>query len=212
MDCRADEGHERFRLSPLGPVPSGLYDSQMADDLGDLTASEQRFLVEARRRLHQLDPWTRGHFAECLVAELIGADLSTHTAAPHDLEWRIRTPAIAIAVRATGGYSLGRDPSRPPAAGDWKFPAAKRAWDPEHDDWQRDQMGEPVVRRCHADIAVLCHHHGLDITDNWTFHVLADDTIETWPSTSLRPSTIIAAGYPTLNGHEVGDAIRAIAH
>lgn len=182
----------------------------MAHSLGGLTASEQRFLVETRKRLHQLDPWTRGHFAECLVAELIGADLATHTAAPHDLEWHIRTPAVTIAVRATGGYSLGRDPRRPPANGDWKFPAAKRAWDPDLEDWPRNHTGEPVVRRCHAEVAVLCHHHGLDITDNWTFHVLADDAIEAWPSTSLRPTTVIAAGYPALDGHQIAEAIRAI--
>lgn len=182
----------------------------MTNGLEQLSAAEHRFLVETRRKLHDLDPWTRGHFAECLVADLIGADLAEHTVSPHDLEWQVRSPAITIAVRATGGYSLGRDSARPPAAGDWKFPTAKLAWDASRDDWCRDASGEPVARRCHAEVAVLCHHHGLDITTDWTFHVLPQDTIEAWPAQSLRPSTVISAGYPELDSTQLADAIRAI--
>ncbi|MDA2988342.1 MAG: hypothetical protein O2815_04605 [Actinomycetota bacterium] len=57
---------------------------------------------------------------------------------------------------------------------------------------------------------MLCHHHGLDITTDWTFHVLPQDAIAAWPAQSLRPSTVIAAGYPALDGTQLADAIRAL--
>lgn len=182
----------------------------MFTGLDDLSSAERRFLVKTRRRLRDLDPWTRGHFAESLVAELISAELSPHTASPWDLDWPIRTPPLTIAVRATGGYSLGREPSRPPAAGNWKFPPAKWAWDGDRGDWLLDDEGQPLLQRCHAEVAVLCHHHGFDITDNWTFHVLPQSAIENWPAESLSPRSVIEAGYPPLDGSELSAAIRAV--
>jgi len=89
-----------MRLTPLSSVEPQFYDSAVRHGLEQLSAAEHRFLVETRRKLHDLDPWTRGHFAECLVADLIGAELAAHTVSPHGLEWQVRSPAITIAVRA----------------------------------------------------------------------------------------------------------------
>lgn len=100
------------------------------DSLENLDLIEQRFLIETRRRLHARDPWTRGLYAEALVASVLpGAQLATHSASPFDIEWSVNEQPITIAVRATGTYSMDyhETDNLKPFAGSWDFSKAKEA-------------------------------------------------------------------------------------
>ena len=155
-------------------------------------------------RLHGLDPWTRGHFAEALVASLLeGASFAEHGAAPCDLNW----DCITIAVRATGSRSTDHDRSgvKPAFAGNWKFPP-KQAWNMETHDWD---AGEP--RRCHADVAVLAFHDGFDIDQDWSFFVLSGEQIEHYPSISITPKNLGASGFVSVLPEELAKEVKRVA-
>lgn len=177
---------------------------------------EQRFLQETHRRLHSRDPWTRGLYAEALVAHLLhGAQLAAHSASPHDVEWTVDGRTITIAVRATGSYSMDHrfdDTHAKPFPGSWKFGPPKRGWDPTTQDFIRDQNGE-VLRRCWADVAVLCRHTDFNIETGWNFFALSGPVIETWPSTTLTPKNLMKAGYVPLFSEHLEQGVRmAIRH
>ena len=165
----------------------------------------QNKLIElVHLRLHGLDPWTRGHFAEALVASLLeGASLAEHGAAPCDLNW----DGITIAVRATGSRSTDHDRSgvKPAFAGNWKFPP-KQAWNMETHDWD---AGEP--RRCHADVAVLAFHDGFDIDQDWSFFVLSRMQIEEYPSISITPKSLRRAGFESVEAGDLAVQVKKVA-
>ena len=69
----------------------------------DITNAERRFMRTMLDRARSLDTWTRGLFAECLVAELLsGAELAVSTISGWDVTWE----GITIAIRTTG--KIGR--------------------------------------------------------------------------------------------------------
>lgn len=179
-----------------------------------LDVVEQRFLQETHRRLHARDPWTRGLYAEALVAYLLpGAQLAAHSASPHDVEWTVDGRTITIAVRATGSYSMDHrfdDVYVKPFPGSWKFGPPKRAWDPTTQDFVRDHKGE-VLRRCWADVAVLCHHTDFNIESGWNFFALPRSVIETWPSSTLTPKSLMKAGHTAPFLEQIEQAVRMAA-
>jgi len=164
--------------------------------------NEFHHLVDTR--LHNLDSWTRGHFAEALVVSLLdGAVVAEHGVAPCDVTWG----AISIAVRTTGSRStdhIGAE-GRAPFAGSWKFPP-KMAWDPDLSDWSP----EPP-RRCWADVAVLAFHDGFEIAHGWGFYVLSQTQVETFPSVTLTPRNLLAAGFLSVSPEMLAVQIRKAA-
>lgn len=165
----------------------------------------QNKLIElVQKRLHSLDTWTRGHFAEALVASLLkGSLFAQHGAAPCDLDWN----GITIAVRATGSRSTdhNRDDGQKPFAGNWKFPA-KIAWNPKTHDWD---AGEP--RRCHADVAVLAFHDGFKIETGWSFFVLSGEQIERYPSISITPKNLGLIGFVSVGAEQLATEVAKVA-
>ena len=165
----------------------------------------QNKLIElVQLRLHGLDPWTRGHFAEALVASLLeGASFSNHGAAPCDLSWNDMT----LAVRATGTRSTDHvgNNEKKPFSGSWKFPA-KQAWDVEAQDWA---AGAP--RRCFADVAVLALHDSASITSGWSFFVLSGKEVEEYPSISITPRNLSRAGFADVQPEQLASEVKKVA-
>lgn len=184
------------------------------DGLDNQNPVEHRFLIETRKRLHARDPWTRGLYAEALVASVLpGAQLAGHSASPHDIEWNINGISMTIAVRTTGTYSMDYHETRnaKPFAGSWKFERPVRAWDPKSKDFLQDSDGE-ILKKCWADVAVLCRHTSIDVSDGWEFFVIPDRVIETWPAKTLTPKSVSAAGYRSVTSDELELAVQTTAN
>ena len=171
----------------------------------ELFQGAQNKLIElVQKRLHGLDPWTRGHFAEELVASLLeGASFSKHGDAPSDLSWN----GITIAVRATGTRStdhIGNNEKKS-FSGNWKFPA-KQAGDIEAHDW-----AESAPRRCFADVAVLALHDSDSITSGWSFFVLSGKEVEEYPSISMTPRNLSRAGFADVQPQHLASEVKKVA-
>ena len=171
----------------------------------ELFQGAQNKLIElVQKRLHGLDPWTRGHFAEALVASLLeGASFSKHGAAPSDLSWN----GITIAVRATGTRStdhIGNNEKKS-FSGNWKFPA-KQAWDVEAHDW-----AESAPQRCFADVAVLALHDSDSISSGWSFFVLSGKEVEEYPSISMTPRNLSRAGFADVQPQHLASEVKKVA-
>ena len=175
--------------------------------LSDVTPDEARFLHESLARLRGRDPWSRGYFAEALVAETLpGASCPRHSASPYDIEWNPGGgKPIKIAVRATGAYSMDHEEGdgKKPFAGSWKFPRSKGAW--LEGNWLEE------TRRCWADVVVLGHHKAFQITQGWSFYVLSRSEIEDWPSESLRPNTLKSRGFGPVERIDLADEVSRAA-
>lgn len=166
--------------------------------------AQNKFSELIQIRLTNLDTWTRGHFAEALVAaSLPGANFSQHGAAPCDLDW----DGITIAVRATGSRSTDHvgDESRKPFAGNWKFPATA-AWNSETHDWDE---GDP--QRCRADVAILAFHDGFKIETGWSFFVLSGEQIERYPSISITPKNLGTSGFVSVLPEGLANEVKRVA-
>ena len=171
----------------------------------ELFQGAQNKLIElVQKRLHGLDPWTRGHFAEALVASLLeGASFSKHGAAPCDLSWN----GITIAVRATGTRSTDHigNKEKKSFSGNWKFPA-KQAWDVEAHDWV-----ESAPQRCFADVAVLALHDSDSISSGWSFFVLSGKEVEEYPSISITPRNLSRAGFADVQPQHLASEVKKVA-
>lgn len=189
--------------------------SQTSTSLGDnlIERAEKRFAQDLLRRLHGRDPWTRGHFAEALVAELLeGSELAAHSAVAHDLEWHDGGRTITVAVRTTGSYSMDHAPGdgKRPFAGSWRFKEV-RSWSTSTGTFLQSADGKDELRRCWADVVVLCRHDDYRIDSGWTFYVLPAAVVENWPSTTLQPRSLIEVGYLPLEAPSVSEAVRNAA-
>jgi hypothetical protein len=166
--------------------------------------AQNKLIDLVQLRLHGLDPWTRGHFAEALVASLLeGATFAEHGAAPCDLNWN----GITIAVRATGTRSTDHidNNEKKLFSGNWKFPA-KQAWDSESHDW-----AVSVPRRCLADVAVLALHDSELITSGWSYFVLSGKEIEEYPSISITPRNLGRAGFTDVLPEQLASEVKKVA-
>lgn len=175
-----------------------MSERRLLDEFDGITSVERRLLDRTLEKARKLDPYTRGLYAECLVAEALpGAVLMEDPIAPSDLQWR----DITIAVRSTGARSTGHTELTKPFGGSWSF-GAKYAW-------LGQQWADGAARRCWADVVVLAKHDGFSIQEGWTFYVLPDQVVETWPAKVLRPSTVVAAGYPPMDRQDLSSAVVA---
>lgn len=200
----SSRGRKDYNTSIAQPADAGVPD--------DVHPAEQQFLLETLRRLRARDPWTRGHFAEVLVTRALpGAVRSNHSAAPFDIKWRDGNRTVTITVRTTGSYSMDHHSgdNKAPFSGSWRFPFGKRAWDPTEQQFVQGADGDEL-RRCWADVAVLCRHDSLDITDGWTFAVVPRVMIEQWSTESITPTSIKKAGCMPVDGAGLAEAIRKV--
>ena len=165
--------------------------------------AQNKLIDLVQLRLHGLDPWTRGHFAEALVASLLeGASFAEHGAAPCDLSWN----GVTIAVRATGTRSTDHigNKEKKSFSGNWKFPA-KQAWDVEAHDW-----AESAPRRCFGDVAVLALHDSDSITSGWSFFVLSGKEVEEYPSISITPRNLSRAGFADVQPEQLASEVKRV--